>query len=75
MADAGLDMMPLHIWPKTAAQFLGSQRLADSTDIVAFTFDAEECSASDRARIDAPAAPFELTQRQCMLLKHRAYRL
>jgi hypothetical protein len=45
------------VGPDTDAQFLRSQCLADAANVVALAFDGEERSASDRARIDPPAAP------------------
>jgi hypothetical protein len=73
MADAGLDMMTLHVGPEAAAQFLRSQCLAGTANVVALAFDGEERSAPDRARIDTPAVPFEIAKRQRVLLKHHAH--
>ena len=75
MADAGLNMVTLHVGPEAAAQFLRSQCLTDTANLVALTFDGEERSASDRARIDTPTAPLKLAERQQVLLKHAAHGL
>jgi hypothetical protein len=75
VADSGLDMVPLHVRPEAAAQFLGSQSLTDGADIVTLTFNGEQRGSSDRGRIDELAALFELAQRQRMLLKHGAHSL
>jgi hypothetical protein len=44
---------------------LRSQHLANAANSVALALDGEERSASDRARIDTPAAPFEFAERRC----------
>src|SRR5437588_10510428 len=75
MTDTGLDVVTLHVGPETAAQFLGSQGLADGANIIALAFDSKQRSAPDRARLDRTAAPFELAARQGVLLKHGVYGL
>src|SRR6266446_7562287 len=75
MADAGLDMVTLHVGPEATAQFLGSERLADGADVVALTFDGKQRSASDRTGIDATTMPMKLTEWQGVLLKHGAHSL
>ena len=71
MADAGLDVVTLHVGPEAAAQFLGSERLADGTDVVALTFDGKQRSAPDRRGVDAPATPFEPAERAKRALETR----
>jgi hypothetical protein len=67
MADAGLDVVTLHIGPKSAAQLLGSQRLPDGANVVALAFYREQRGASDRTGIDATTMPFKLTEWQGVL--------
>ena len=75
MADAGLNVVSLHIGPKSAAQLLGGQCLPDGADVVALSFHREQRGASDRAGIDATAMPFKLAEWQCVLLKHGSHSL
>src|SRR3984893_13456276 len=75
MADTGLDVVALHIGPKSAAQLLGGQRLPDGANVVALAFNREQLGASDRTRIDATTMPFKLAEWQGVLLKHGAHSL
>lgn len=57
MADAGLNMVTLHVGPEAAAQFLRSQCLAAAANVVALAFDGGQRGATDCSGIDTPAAP------------------
>src|SRR6516164_5039586 len=72
MTDAGLHMMAFHIRPQAGAQILSGECLTDGTDIVPLALHGEQCRVSDRPWVDTATAPYEFTQRQCVLLKHGA---
>ena len=69
MADAGLHVVALEIGPQLAAQIVRGHGLADGADVVALAFDGQQHGFADRARIDTLAVPFELAERQRMVLE------
>lgn len=75
MADAGLDVVALHVGPDARAQVLRRECLADSANVIPFTLDREQKGALDGARIDASTAIFKFTQRQVMFLEYAAHGL
>jgi hypothetical protein len=48
MADAGLDIVALHVRPDTAAQFLRSQGLADAANVIALAFNSDDMHAGTK---------------------------
>ena len=73
MADAGLHMVLFAKWLDRRAKIMGGQSLADGANIVPLALDGEQRGATNCARVDLAALPFELAQRQRMVLKHQLH--
>src|SRR3974390_633102 len=73
MAYACLHVMALQIRPEPGAKLVRCHRLTDGANIVALALHREEHSLAYSIRVDALAAPLQLTARERMVLKDKLH--
>ena len=69
---ARLHVVGFHVGPQSGAKIVRGERLPKRADVVALTFDRQQCGAPDRPRFDRAPAPFERSLGECVVLKDAA---
>ena len=70
-----LDVADFQLGREPAAQLMRGAGLAHAADVILRAFDSQQRRVPDHRRIDAAAAPHQISQRQIVLHEYRLHRL